>query len=95
MNAVKHNRIRKLILEALSPNYPSPVDTLIVRQTLSNMGYPMANNDLTAYLAYLNERGFVSVEEKKDYGITLVAITADGLDVLDGRLDDRGVGIAL
>lgn len=95
MKIIKHNRIRKLILEILSPDYPNSLDLLIIRQTLSNMGYPMLENDLAAYLAYLKERGYVSVEDRKGYNITLAAITADGLDVLDGRSTDRGVGVEL
>lgn len=90
---MKHNRVRKLILEALSPDYPNPLDTLILRQTMSNMGYPMTEADMTGYLAYLKERGYVTVETRKGFDIVLAAITANGLDVLDGRIDDRGVGV--
>ena len=93
MNSIKYNRIRKLILEALAPDYPNPLDTLLIRQTLSNMGYPMTAADLTAYLAYLKERGYVILENRQEYNISLAAITADGLDVLDGRIQDRGVGV--
>ncbi len=92
---IKHNRVRKLILEALSPDYPNPLDTLILRQTLSNMGYPMTEGDMAAYLAYLKERGYITLETRKGFDIVLVAITANGLDVLDGRVEDRGVGVEL
>lgn len=93
MKAIKHNRIRHLILETLSLNYPRPLDALIIRLTLSNMGYPITESDLDAYFAYLKERGYITVETRPGYDITLTAITANGLDVLDGRVDDRGVGV--
>ena len=95
MKLIKHNRIRKLVLEALSPDYPNPLDTLILRQTLSNMGYPLTEGEMTAYLAYLKERGYITVETRKGYDIVLAAITANGLDVLDGRIEDRGIGVDL
>ena len=93
MKLIKHNRIRKLILETLAPDYPQPLDSLIIRLTLSNMGYPITESDLAAYLAYLKERGYITVETREGYDITLTAITANGLDVLDGRINDRGVGV--
>jgi len=53
----------------------------------------MTGESLASYLAYLEERGYVVVEQKDDFEITLVKITADGLDVLDGRTSDVGVGV--
>jgi len=57
------------------------------------MGFPITGDDLVAYLAYLQERGYVTVDTRKEFGITLAAITANGLDVVDGRIEDRGVGV--
>ena len=93
VETMRRNRIRKLILEALAPGYPNPLDALILRQTLATVGYPMTGESLASYLAYLEERGYVVVEQKDDFEITLVKITADGLDVLDGRTSDVGVGV--
>jgi hypothetical protein len=92
MNAERHNRIRLLILKVLAPEYPKTVDSVILRRCLSNFGYPMDNDKLCSYLAYLKERGYLLVEEKKAFDIIMVSITATGLDVLDGRIDDRGIG---
>jgi predicted transport protein len=72
-----------------------PVDSVILRKLLADLGYPMDENTLNSYLAYLSERGYVRVEDRKKYEIVLVTITADGLDVLDCRIDDRGVGVKI
>ena len=48
---------------------------------------------LTSYLAYLDEKGCVRMERKKQFDITLVTIRAKGLDVLDGRVECVGVGV--
>jgi len=93
MNAERHNRIRLLILKVLAPEYPKTVDSVILRRCLSNFGYPMDAEKLCSYLAYLQERDYVRVEEKKKFDIVMVSITATGLDVLDGRIDDPGIGV--
>ena len=88
----RHNRVRQLILRAACPCYPNPLDSQLLRATLANLGYPMDDKDLRFYLAYLAERGFVRIEDRKAYGITLVTITASGIDVLDGRVKDCSIG---
>jgi len=55
----------------------------------------MDKGKLASYLHYLEERGYVRVEKRPAFDITLVSITADGLDVLDGRIEDRGVGVKI
>ena len=95
MKAMQHNRIRKLILEHLAPAHPYPVDSVMLRASLANLGFAMDEGTLKSYLAYLEERGYVKVEERKGFDITLVAIRAAGLDVLDGRCDDPGVGVKI
>ena len=92
MTAQRHNLAREQILKILAPEYPKPVDAVILRRCLANFEHPMDANKLAGYLAYLVERGCVVVEEKP-YDITLVRITSTGLDVLDGRVDDCGIGL--
>lgn len=88
-----HNRIRMLILRILSPEHPNPVDAAIVRRCLSDLGYPITEQTLRSYLEYLSERGYVRMDEREQFDILMVSISADGLDLLDGRIKDRGVGI--
>jgi len=88
----KHNRVRQLILRIACPSYPNALDAQLVRVTLATLGYPMDEKDLRFYLAYLQERGYITVDEKREYGILLVTITAAGIDVLDGRTKDCAIG---
>jgi hypothetical protein len=66
---------------------------LLLRKSLADIGYPMDHEKLMSYLAYLKERDYVNVEERKQFGIVLVSVTAKGLDVLDGRIEDVGIGV--
>ena len=93
MEPNKHNQARLLILKILAPEYPGCVDAFILRRCLANFGYPVNSQDLTSYLAYLRERGYVKLDEKKKFDITLVSITADGIDIVDGSTTDPGVGL--
>ncbi len=92
-NAIRHNMIRLQILKILAPEYPNPIDFDILRRVLANWGHAMDHGQLGGYLAYLTEKGCVRVEEKKDFGFTLVAITSTGLDVLDGRKAECGIDV--
>lgn len=89
--ALKHDRVREIILQSLSTNYPTPVDSVVLRRHLGNFGHPITAEDLTAYVAYLEEKELVK-SEKRGVGIVLVKITARGLDVLDDRVNEVGVG---
>lgn len=89
--ALKHDRIRELLLKSLAPDYPLSVDSVVLRRHMANFGYPMTEGDLVSYLAYLEEKCLVKIE-KRGTDIVLVRITAKGLDVLDNRIDEVGVG---
>ena len=87
----RRNRIRGLIIKILAPDYPNPLDSAIIRRALADFGYPVDEDSLKSYLAYLQERGLVRIEERK-FGIHLNFITADGLNLLDGLTEpDPGV----
>lgn len=89
--AVKHDRIRQLILKALEPGYPTPLDTIVLRRHMANFGYPLSEEDLNSYLAYLDDKELVKIDRRQG-GIVLVRLSAKGLDVLDERISVCGVG---
>lgn len=91
IEAERHNRIRVLILKVLAPQHPNAVDAVLIRRLLADFGYPISEHSLKSYLAYLQERGCVTLAEKRDFGITMVSITAKGLDILDGRITEQGI----
>ena len=90
-DSIRRNRVRELILEALAPGHPNSLDLIVVQRHLSNFGQPVEMTALISYVAYLEEKGLV-VTEKKGAGIIIVRITAKGLDVLDHRIDEIGIG---
>lgn len=89
--ALKHDRIRELLLKSLVPSYPLSMDAVVLRRIMANFGYPMTEGDLMSYLAYLEEKCLVKIDKRGEF-IVLVRITAKGLDVLDNRIDEIGVG---
>jgi len=91
LEAVKHNRIRVLILQILSRQHPQPIDAVLLRRVLDDFGYPISEGSLQSYLAYLSERGCVRLDEKKKFDIVMVSATAKALDVLDGRIPEPGI----
>ncbi len=91
IEAVKHDRIRKLILDALAKQYPNVLDTVVLRRYLATFGYPMTHGDLSAYIAYLKEKELVK-EDRRPGDIVMVSITSRGIDVLDERIMIEGVG---
>lgn len=91
IEAERHNRVRVLILKILAPQHPNKVDAVLIRRLLADFGVPISEHSLKSYLAYLEERGCVAVTEKRDFGITMVSITAKGLDILDGRVVEQGI----
>jgi len=88
----RHNRVRELILRTTCQVYPNPIDSELLRATLANLGYPMDGDDLCFYLSYLQERGYVRIDEKRQFRIRMVAITARGIDALDRRIEDCAIG---
>ncbi|MGA3114856.1 MAG: hypothetical protein ABSF90_10550 [Syntrophobacteraceae bacterium] len=87
----RHNMIRRHILTVVAKSYPRPVDSELLRATLATLGYPMEAHALEFYVSYLQEKECLKVETKMAYGITLITITARGIDAMDGRLRDCGI----
>jgi hypothetical protein len=88
--------VRGKILYYLVLIYPQPATMPLLQGELDIFGYPVLLDQLTFHLAYLAEKGFVSLEQARGpqerQKITLVRITAKGIDYYDGRLPaDEGI----
>jgi hypothetical protein len=96
-NDIRHKElIRGKILFYLALVYPHSTSLPLLQGELDIFGYPVPMDDINFHVAYLAEKGFVSVEEvhgsNRRSPITLVTITAKGIDYHDGRLPaDEGV----
>jgi hypothetical protein len=91
MAAERRRRVRLFMMKVLATEHPMPVDEVILRRCLANFGYPLDLREFASNAAYLAERGYVKREERKRFGIAMIVITANGLEVLDGRIQDPGV----
>jgi len=76
--------------------YPQSVTLPVLQGELDLFGYPVLRDEMNFHLAYLAEKGLVSLEDasltEPRRKVTLVKITAKGIDYHDGRLPaDEGV----
>ncbi len=88
--------LRGKVLYYLALIYPQAATLPLLQGELDIFGYAVPQEELEFHLAYLQEKGFVSVERargpKSPREVTLVKITAQGIDYYDGRLPaDEGV----
>jgi hypothetical protein len=88
--------IRGKILFYLALVYPHSTSLSLLQGELDIFGYPVPMDDMSFHVAYLAEKGFVAVEavhgSNRRSAVTLVTITAKGIDYHDGRLPlDDGV----
>ncbi len=88
--------VRGKILSYLALIYPGAAPLPLLQGELDIFGYPVLIEELNFHVAYLAEKGFLSVNKtrgpKTERDITLVKITAQGIDYHDGRLPaDEGV----
>jgi hypothetical protein len=88
---VRHNMMRRHILTIAAKAYPRSVDSELLRATMATLGYPMDSHTLDFYLNYLAEKSCLTLDRKEGFGITLVRITAYGIDAMDGRVKDCGI----
>ncbi len=88
--------VRGKILYYLTLIYPQPATLPLLQGELDIFGYPVPMDELNFHLAYLSEKDLVALEATRGPAvgrkITLVKITAKGIDLLDGRLpSDEGI----
>jgi hypothetical protein len=91
--------IRGKILYYLALVYPQAVTLPLLQGELDLFGYPVPMDELKFHLAYLSEKGLVTVEDAGSppaggprRKVALAKITAKGIDYHDGRLPaDEGV----
>jgi hypothetical protein len=88
---LRHNMVRRHILTIAAKSYPLPIDSELLRATLATLGYPMDERALEFYVSYLAEKECLKIEKHSSFRITLISITARGIDAMDGRMRDCGV----
>jgi hypothetical protein len=90
--------VRGRILYYLALIYPQAATLPLLQGELDIFGYAVPMEELNFHVAYLAEKGLVSVEQAHGpeslRRISLVKITAKGIDYVDGRLP-AGEGVYL
>lgn len=91
----KFRRTRGAILKLLANEHPGGVDSKVLSALLAELGFELADGECEGHLAYLDEKGFARVDKKKAAGIEIkiASITAAGIDLLDGLIEDVGVDV--
>lgn len=89
----KNRRIRIALLRLLKTEYPGTLDVKALHFSLDNLGYPMPEGELMAHLGYLKEKGYVNNQHRTGLGVklTFASLTAEGWDLIDELLSERGV----
>ena len=96
-NSLRHKElIRGKVLYYLGLIYPQSATMPLLQGELDFFGYPVPVEELSFHVAYLAEKGYVTVEGVRGphshRNISLVKITARGIDYRDGRLPvDEGI----
>jgi len=88
--------VRGKILYYLALIFPQSATLPLLQGELDFFGYPVPLDELSFHVAYLSDKGLVSVEGVRSphstRHVTLVKITAKGIDYYDGRLAaDEGI----
>lgn len=81
------------MLRLLAKEHPKTVDLVVLCVLLERMGFAIDVKECEGDIEYLYEKGFVKREVKKVSGIriVIVSISAKGLDLIDGLIEDVGV----
>lgn len=95
---IENKELRGKILSVLDYSYPLGLSKQIIAQSLAAAHYKINRYELTAQLAYLEEKGYVSQETVgfADIDLTrqMVKLTVSGKDLVDGNIDpDPGVSV--
>jgi hypothetical protein len=89
----RYRRIRGAILKLLAYEHPKWIDQKVLYFLLDDLSMTISEEEFESHLAYLEERGLVKIEKRKagKVGVSMILISSEGLDVLDGFKPDVGI----
>lgn len=93
---IETKELRGRILAVLDYNYPVGLSEKLVLQSLVAARFDVTRRELKAQLAYLSEKGYVTLQQVGfadiDLARQMVKLTLSGKDLVDGNIDpDPGV----
>ena len=95
VEVMKNKRLRGQVLRTLTLFYPSKVDVSGVKSALLTRGM-VISADISKVLHYLQDKGYIKTSESKISEFEdsdLIELTAKGVDLIEGTIDDPGVDI--
>jgi hypothetical protein len=94
---ITNKEIRGYILGVAKIGYPRPVGSNVIDVCLVDAGMQQTPTQIEGHLLYLEEREYVKCDrarlEVTGTAITLVTLTAKGIDLLEKTVSDPGVHI--
>lgn len=93
---IETKELRGRILAVLDYNYPVGLSEKLVLQSLVAARFDVTRREFKAQLAYLSEKGYVTLQQVGfadiDLARQMVKLTVSGKDLVDGNIDpDPGV----
>lgn len=90
VNSIRNKNIRGHIMYLLMLSHPTPTTGKVLETgMLSSM--MVVNPDISAYLDYLTDRGYVEKTEKPEFDLVYYKLTSRGIDLMEGTIKDPGV----
>lgn len=95
---IEKKELRGRILAVLDYNYPAGLSEKLVLQSLVAARFDVTRRELKTQLAYLSEKGYVTLQQVGfadiDLARQMVKLTVSGKDLVDGNIDpDPGVSV--
>lgn len=97
IETVTNKQARGYILKVCKISYPQPIGSNVIDVCLVDAGMGVSGTQLDGYLKYLHDRGYVTLKAAGlsvlGTSMTLVELTAKGIDLLEGTINDAGVDV--
>lgn len=88
---LKDKELRGRILKALNSEFPAALSVEMIAIALQAARYNCTTGQLKMHLAYLQEKGYISIHAVgvREMGLArdMVRLTADGVDVVAGNIE--------
>ena len=94
MSAIENQEIRGWILRICHRAQPYGASFTVIETTLIEAGFHASLTEIKAHLKYLEEKGYIRMEEIEKNGVRrrINYVTPKGVDLLEGNIEpDPGV----
>lgn len=96
MELAEKEILRQSILEITEQSGTDGASNILIKKALSKTGLKPSDEQLKREISYLQDKGLVSVKHIKNsvLGIErdVIRLTSKGMDVLDGAMEESGIG---